>query len=1325
MARILSTWIDGFIGSAKQTGNWILNAFGKKVPEMAEHFASDFGGYGWKIYPTSDGKYVLEIDSVKIRESLVAHELIIDQIRAIAGALGISQACGKVKKVSENSVYYFLNLEGDETHGYGGFQQYDFIRCQRWTGSGLKGYWVRIEEIVNNGDGDWLVIPKDQFNGTLTAETEGVGEHVDTETGTMNTPAAGDEIVQYGNAKDTSRQSAIYIHANGEGQPAIDMLTGIKSKSFDGCLAARLGGDLPNTDGAFGLYSKNGKVFSQSGDTKHYELNPDGTFSLGNGAITYNGKGNVTIGNNVTIGWDSNKDFKVEYAISSQGTTAPTSGWSSTMPTDLKQGTYLWTRTTYPSGNVAYDVNYIGKDGSSLSVTKVEYTISDDGSKQPTSGWSTTYPTNVQKGNFIWTRTTYSDGTKVYSSSYIGKDGESIKGEDGQWTSYVFKQSESLPSKPSGTDPIPNDWSDAPTSSGRWWMSKATIIGGKAQTWSDPIQVTAKDGNKGADGNHTEFRYAVNTSLTSSPSLSVNTRTPSGWSTTPPSVGTGQYLWLTQAVIDANDALVEKWSKPVRISGEKGDKGEKGDQGAQGIPGTSAVDPAVYSLIADVGSIRRTQANGGTPSFTPSTINVKAYVTTGLSTKEYTSGIIAWTVYKNDGTSGKTGTGGTLTAHTDYTSSTIRIDFTLTVNATIVARLSIPVVWDGKDGKDGADGTNQHNNLLEHTDFTPPSSAYGGTLLNFRADAATIATGATISTNTFIGGGDVLKGTAGSSGTLDLFKYNVKGMLSPSTWYVLALTLRGSGTATAYCYPNGHDTAQTLYADNEADGANDDAHCSFTLTSGWQRHFIAFKTPSNLSTSDSKYVLIRLSAGSSAEVAQVNLATPYGGQANTAERAQTYIQHGAALMRQAFPSNAATFGGINSLIGRRSSLIDVDFFSQNITNSLIKGEWYTLSFYLYGAAGDTLETYIYESGVQVISTTDAPLADGVAETSPRSDGKHSWSVTSGWTRHTYTFRVISSGSFSKAILLFRLPQGTKGANAAICQVKLEQGKKATDWCLNQMDREAVTLPEWMQAFNGCTLLGNNYVASGNAFFGRKNTDGTYDGCFLSSDALSVGGNEVLGFYALKGDKVVVAIDPIAQKYSFKGEVTATSGTFENGTFSNIQSKNGTFKLSSEGNTSIELDNNGLATFKLENGSHPFSITRSGAEVMFIHYDDSTNQSVLMQIASTDNSRTLTLFSDGINIYKEGGGINVLTSMSHKIEKGDNRYYTTFTNVNNTTRLMHLLKGLPQIGTGLTWKNVYDLLQEGQVFLGETEYKDVAGSKSQVAVAPLYIKISNA
>lgn len=62
----------------------------------------------------------------------------------------------------------------------------------------------------------------------------------------------------------------------------------------------------------------------------------------------------------ILLGW------KTEYQASTSGKVPPSGAWSEELPV-IKQGTYLWTRTTqtYNSGSpvVAYSVGYLGKDG--------------------------------------------------------------------------------------------------------------------------------------------------------------------------------------------------------------------------------------------------------------------------------------------------------------------------------------------------------------------------------------------------------------------------------------------------------------------------------------------------------------------------------------------------------------------------------------------------------------------------------------------------------------------------------------------------------------------------------------------------------------------------------------------------------------------------------------------------------------------------------------------------------------------------------------------------------------------------------------------------
>ena len=941
--------------------------------------SNGFAGSGWAAQTADDGQTYVEADNLRIRGRLTAFELVIEKIRAICGALGISQACGRVKSVDGDATNYYLVLEGDDTHGYGGFQANDFIRCQRWTTNGARGYWVRVSFIGSTAGGhnNVLAINRSEFDAAIVEPQAGEVDAYDhaqdvtaqvaqlvtddrtalitaddgtsllladnsnpTIAGLMVLPEVGDELVQYGNATDPTRQSAIYIHANGTGQPAIDLLTGITSKSFVGCLACRLGGYLPT--GGFGLYAKNGQIISLSPDgrTTHYSLNPDGSFSLGRGAIQYDGKGNVTIGNNVTIKWGPQSQTTYKWAVSDNGTSAPNHDWSSTFPTDVAQGKYIWKRTTYPDG----------------------------------------------------TETTELIG-------FVGKDG--ING-------------------------------------------------------------------------------------------------------TP---------------------------------GAKGDPGEPGAKGDPGPRGPQGDDGAAYYILAPVGSISRTK-QGATisPSYSTTTITVEAYRTQGLTSKKFTEGIMKWAIYSSDGTTVvQEGTGDTATII--YLHAT-RIEFKLFVNEVEVAQKTIPVVWNGtngKDGKDGADGTSLHSNLLVHTDFAPKAENYAGTWLNFRSSLATI--NGTLNEGAAVGDTDML--SASVSAQTDILQYDVTKLIGPSTWYVIGITMRGTGTATVYCYPDTNE--QTIYVDGKAGGSPSDASAAFALTSTWRRHYIAFSTKSSLS--GTKYVLVRLASGSQADISMVTLSRPYEG--GSALAADGYIQNDTQLIRMATPSNMETFCGINSLCAWRSSEREFDFYSQSLGSTIVSGQWYTLSFYARGAG--SINTFVYDYGGRVLSdaSADMPLADGVKETAFKNDGSHTWELTSEWVRHIYTFRVRPDGSYSSPLLLFRATIGTSGDFIAINQVKLEVGKTASDWCLNEMDKKAVSLPDWLKAFNGYTMSGDNYIASGNAFFGRKEIDdNTYTGCMMSSNGLQIGGNTVVGLYALDHNILKVAIDPVNQQYYFKGKVYADEGVFK-------------------------------------------------------------------------------------------------------------------------------------------------------------------------------------
>ena len=128
---------------------------------------------------------------------------------------------------------------------------------------------------------------------------------------------------------------------------------------------------------------------------------------------------------------------------------------------------------------------------------------------------------------------------------------------------------------------------NAPTNTNYW-----TVIASAGQNGSN-----GSNGTNGQDGTFFEYRYAVNGSTTTPPTLSITSANPSGWTTTMPSVGTLQYLWMTVAQKNAAGALLQNWSTPVRASGVQGPAGQDGQDGVNGsftsfVFKTSSTQPA-------------------------------------------------------------------------------------------------------------------------------------------------------------------------------------------------------------------------------------------------------------------------------------------------------------------------------------------------------------------------------------------------------------------------------------------------------------------------------------------------------------------------------------------------------------------------------------------------------------------------------------------------------------------------------------------------------------------------------------------------------------
>lgn len=229
-----------------------------------------------------------------------------------------------------------------------------------------------------------------------------------------------------------------------------------------------------------------------------------------------------------------------------------------------------------------------GKDGVGIKSTAITYASSTSGTTKPTSGWSSTIP-SVSAGNFLWTKTvwTYTDNTSEtgYSVAKMGETGASGKdGKDGADGTGIKSTAITYASSTSGTTPPTSGWSSTIPSvsagSYLWCRTVLTLTDGKTQTsyavgmmGLQGIQGAKGDqgiqGEKGADGKtqYTHIAYADNA-------------TGGGFSQTDQTKAyIGMYVDFNAT--DSNDPTKYKWSKW---------KGDKGDTGAQGIAGKAGAD---------------------------------------------------------------------------------------------------------------------------------------------------------------------------------------------------------------------------------------------------------------------------------------------------------------------------------------------------------------------------------------------------------------------------------------------------------------------------------------------------------------------------------------------------------------------------------------------------------------------------------------------------------------------------------------------------------------------------------------------------------------
>ena len=228
--------IDG--GGRGELESLVVRALAELVDVNVLHragsrlFASGLTGEGWRIQQGERG-WELEVDSVTVRRAMTVMELIIRKVRSVGGEIVVSAANGRIKEVGTDADCYVLTMETAD-HG---FMAGDLLRCQTFSGGTLLSYWVEVDSIGAEGE---VYVQIDEFNT----------EH--------EVPMVGDECVQMGSAADAGRSNVVRISATEGDEPVVDVLAGIRSKSTEGCLRARLGGLGGITDSSFGARGPKG-----------------------------------------------------------------------------------------------------------------------------------------------------------------------------------------------------------------------------------------------------------------------------------------------------------------------------------------------------------------------------------------------------------------------------------------------------------------------------------------------------------------------------------------------------------------------------------------------------------------------------------------------------------------------------------------------------------------------------------------------------------------------------------------------------------------------------------------------------------------------------------------------------------------------------------------------------------------------------------------------------------------------------------------------------------------------------------------------------------
>ena len=262
----------------------------------------------------------------------------------------------------------------------------------------------------------------------------------------------------------------------------------------------------------------------------------------------------------------------IQYQSGTSATTAPTGTWSNSVVT-VAEGSYLWTKTTFSDGKIAYGVarqGIDGDDGRGITSIVEQYYQSTSATTQSGGSWSATVPTWVD-GKYIWTRSviTYTDSTTSTTSPVCVTGQKGGIGGTGVGVSSVdvwYYQSTSSTALSGGS------WSTtAPTwSDGKYvWTKTITTY---TNSTTDETAAVCITGQKGATG--VGVKSVTEYYLATSSSSGVTTST-SGWTTTVQTIALDKkYLWNYEVITYTNNTTSTTTPIIIGVYGNTGNTGK-------------------------------------------------------------------------------------------------------------------------------------------------------------------------------------------------------------------------------------------------------------------------------------------------------------------------------------------------------------------------------------------------------------------------------------------------------------------------------------------------------------------------------------------------------------------------------------------------------------------------------------------------------------------------------------------------------------------------------------------------------------------------------